>query len=57
MRENTGFELKIKGGGETAPITPIISDEELQLLRTDVKARMIETNTYPHEARAKIRDA
>ena len=57
VRENTGFELKIKGGGETAPMTPIISDEELHLLRTDVKARMIETNTYPHDARAKIREA
>ena len=34
VRENTGFELKIKGGGETAPMTPIISDEELHLLRT-----------------------
>ena len=55
--ENTGFELNIKGGGETAPMTPIISDEELHLLRTDVKARMIETNTYPHDARANIREA
>ena len=56
VRDNTGFELSIKGGADQAPMTPLISDEELHLLRTDVKERMIETNTYPHEARTKIRE-
>ena len=56
VRENTGFELPVKGGGDGAPMTPPISDEELRLLRTEVKARMIETNTYPHDARTRIRE-
>ena len=56
VRDNTGFDLPIKGGADQAPMTPQISDEELILLRTAVKARMIETNTYPHDARTKIRE-
>ena len=55
VRDNTGFDLPVKGGSEEAPMTPAISDQELYLLRTDVKARMIETNTYPHDARTRIR--
>ena len=56
VRDNTGFDLPIKGSTAGAPMTPSISDQELYLLRTTVKARMIETNTYPHDARTKIRE-
>ena len=55
VRDNTGFDLAIKGGSAEAPMTSPISDLELYLLRTDVKARMIETNTYPR-GRTKIRE-
>ena len=55
VRDNTGFELPVKGGRDIAPMTPPISEEELHLLRTTVKARMIETNTYPQDARTKFR--
>ena len=56
VRDNTGFDFSIKGGAADAPMTPPISNDELLLLRTAVKARMIETNTYPHDARTKIRE-
>lgn len=56
VRDNTGFDLAVKGGVEEAPMTPPISHQELYLLRTDVKGRMIETNTYPHDARTRIRE-
>jgi len=51
--ENTGFDLGIQG--ETATTSPI-TEEEVHTLRTVVKAHMIESETYLHEAARLIRE-
>jgi glutaconate CoA-transferase subunit B len=43
VRENTGFELDI---ADPCPVTPPVGDEELGMLRGEVRDRMIETGTY-----------
>ena len=43
IRENTGFDL---GATETVAATPTPSVEELHVLRTVVRTKMIETGTY-----------
>ena len=43
IRENTGFDL---GAAETVAATPTPSVEELHVLRTVVRTKMIETGTY-----------
>ena len=53
VQANTGFDLGIGGGVHT---TPPITDEELTTLRTAVKQRMIETDTYTDMVQAGIRD-
>lgn len=47
VRENTGFDLDIP---EPCPVTPPPSAEDLHILRTEVRERMIETGTYPEWA-------
>ncbi|MCH8086242.1 MAG: hypothetical protein IIC81_00165 [Chloroflexi bacterium] len=57
VQENTGFELVFSGKSEReARVTPFVTEEELTVLRTVVKQRMIETDTYGDMARSKIRD-
>jgi|TARA_B100000315_G_scaffold228107_1_gene236523 glutaconate CoA-transferase subunit B len=53
VAENTGFDLGIDGPVET---TPVITEAEVQALRTIVKPHMIESETYPDLAARLIRE-
>ena len=52
VQEQTGFELLMP---EPVPETPPPSEEELRVLRTEVRDRMVETGTYPEWARDMLR--
>jgi len=54
VQENTGFDLLLP---EQVPTTPEPAPQELHTLRTVVRERMIETDTYPEFARSGIQQA
>ena len=54
VRERTGFALEVPDG---VAVTPPPSDDELRVLRTEVRERMIETGTYPEWARESLQPA
>jgi len=54
IRENTGFDLGVSG--EVAP-TPAPSEEELHVLRTVIRTKMIETGTYAQWAERTLGNA
>lgn len=54
VQAQTGFKLLMS---DPVPETPPPSEEELRVLRTEVRDRMIETGTYPEWARDVLRPA
>ncbi len=54
VQEQTGFSL---GSLEGVPTTPPPTEEEMRVLRTEVRERMIETGTYPDWARHVLQPA
>jgi glutaconate CoA-transferase subunit B len=54
VQEQTGFSL---GSLEGVPVTPPPTDDEVRILRTEVRDRMVETGTYPDWAQTVLQPA
>jgi len=54
VQDNTGFSL---GSLENIPTTPPPTEEEVRVLRTEVRDRMVETGTYPDWAQTVLQPA
>jgi glutaconate CoA-transferase subunit B len=54
VQSNTGFDLAMP---EPLPMTPAPTEEELRILRTEVRDRMVSTGTYPEWANTALQPA